>query len=249
VGERLSASRGNESVTTQNVNGSPGEGPGHSRVRPCPRPHPERPPCTVRSCVPSFTARVQRRFADGTRLVYAFSRSLAAGSGTLGVCAIPLQMLLWVSRGILGNTQISEETQGVHTESSSRTSRPNSRRESPAGSRSGPARYVEVGGRGGNGWRQRRPPAEGAGNDRRSRSRRRSRSSCRSSTAISRRKSASISSSSILVSLYNRSLVRSDRPLSTGTCLLRRITGSGRPMLGDSAALSAESGEVRYGRF
>lgn len=201
----------------KNVNGSPGKGPGRDPSRPRPRPTREEPRLLAGFRDWSFSARVQRRFADGTRQVYAVSGPLAAGSGYLTVRDFSSQMLLWLPLCTLRNTQVSEETRSSLTESSSRTSSPIGRRESPAGSRSGPARYVEVGGSGGNGWWQRRPPAEGAGNDR-----------LKASAASER---------------------QPDRPLSTGTCLLRRITGSGRPMLGDSAALSAESGEVRYGRF
>lgn len=96
----------------------------------------------------------------------------------------------------------------------------------PAGAKArrrpqGGARTVEVGGRGGTGWRQRRPPAEGAGQRRR---------------GAARSRPAPHPTSRL------HSSAPTPTPRRPGTCILRLLSGSTAPMLGGTAALRRISG-------
>lgn len=141
---------------------NPGERPGNDRAWPSHRPYPEEPMLGSRFRTWPFSARPQSVFANGRRPVCA-PQTADTGRygylhGSVQICAnqrksssigqTPLVYLPTAGRGIRRDLDVARLDDG---------------RESPAAPRA--ARNLEEGGRGGNGWRQRRPRPFGAGHD------------------------------------------------------------------------------------
>ena len=118
------------------MNESPEECRGHDRGRPCPRPTPEELPGQVFR-VPHFSFHRQGSYAEANG------------------CRKPLQVVRFGGYGLLSPPVVPdllEEPAGYQLLNSRRKAAPGAER--PAGS-------LEVGGRGGNGRRQRRPRPRG----------------------------------------------------------------------------------------
>lgn len=168
----------------------PGEGPGRDLIGPRPRPNQEEPPWRVRFRIRSFSLRREGFYANHRRQPFGPVR----GSSTRIYLPDALDLLEQLYNVVeLG-----------------------SRRESPAAPCA--ARYVEVGGRGGNGRRHRRPRPRGR---------------LTTTGGCGPRQ------------VGRCVCFAPGRPRCTGTCLLRRLSGSTPPMLGGLVSDTAESGVRR----